>query len=105
SILASAVYVMIFPNTRLESFAAFFIISIFFSSLILAVVYLQVVFYRKRKTIYYVVDEENKLYIHKSISDNELILSKNKYLNNDSDSFQIKKRDFLYDKTIFKDSI
>ncbi|MFD2118151.1 hypothetical protein ACFSTH_11825 [Paenibacillus yanchengensis] len=105
SLAATSIYIFANSNAKVESAIAFFLVMIFFSSLFLWMVYQLIILFRIKKVRYFIEEDQVKYYIHKSISESEIIISPEISFSNESDHILIRKRDYLHDKTIKKEII
>lgn len=105
--LSTSILTFVNPSVKVE----FVIVFVIFSSLLYASIvfcaYNIYMLVKKKKVLYYVenIYNEAKLYIHKSISEQELILSRDAYFNDQSSDFLIVKREDLYRIMIKKESV
>ncbi|WP_424765712.1 hypothetical protein [Paenibacillus sp. sgz302251] len=101
SFIGTTIYVIIKPDASAETVASFILVSFLYTSFSLWIIYQFVSFFKKKKTVYYVEDDAGvRYYIHKAISENEIIFSPSINYNNDTTDILIRPKEYLYDKVI-----
>lgn len=89
----------------IQLIALFVFIFVLLSTFIWTLIKIMLLFVKKKYRYYYLDADNNKLYIHKLISDSEIIVSHESNFKFDSDNFKVIKRESIYDKNIKKELI
>ncbi|REK71503.1 hypothetical protein [Paenibacillus paeoniae] len=95
------IYSVTEDNPRLEQIAAFFLVVFIVLSVCLTVMYKLITIFVKQSFRFFFIDEnETKLYIHKMLTETEVIVSEDSNYNDHSKNFRIIKREDIYRKNI-----
>lgn len=95
SFAVACAYISFNDDTPIESAIAIFLASILYSSVLLWITFNLINMFKKKTVRYFIIIGIDKYYLHKSISEDEIIISPDVIFNSDSSIILIRKREFL----------